>query len=116
MLNQVVEMVRQYTGCDSAAIRLLDEDGNIPYMAYAGFTPEFYELESPLSIHTDKCMCINVVTGTTAPGLPFYTGEGSFYMNGTSRFLATVSEADKGSTRNVCNKAGYRVCRPYSHS
>lgn len=28
-------------------------------------------------------------------------------MNGTTRFLATVSEEDKGQTRNVCNQVGY---------
>src|SRR4030066_2085205 len=28
-------------------------------------------------------------------------------MNPTTRFLATVSDADKGSTRNVCNQEGY---------
>jgi PAS domain S-box-containing protein len=76
-------------------------------MAYQGFSQQFYETESPLSINTDKCMCINVVKGTTDPGLPFYTKRGSFYMNGTTRFLATVSEKDKGETRNVCNQVGY---------
>lgn len=28
-------------------------------------------------------------------------------MNGTTRFLATVSEEEKGQTRNVCNEFGY---------
>ena len=28
-------------------------------------------------------------------------------MNATSRFLATVAEQDKGSTRNICNQEGY---------
>ena len=28
-------------------------------------------------------------------------------MNGASRFLASVSEEDKGKTRNVCNQVGY---------
>ena len=28
-------------------------------------------------------------------------------MNGTTKFLATVSEEDKGQTRNVCNQVGY---------
>jgi PAS domain S-box-containing protein len=45
--------------------------------------------------------------GTTNPRLPFYSKGGSFYMNATTRFLATVSEEEKGKTRNVCNKEGY---------
>ena len=28
-------------------------------------------------------------------------------MNNTTRFLATASEADKGTTRNICNQEGY---------
>ena len=35
-------------------------------------------------------MCINVIKGACDPTLPFYSAGGSFYMNGTSRFLATV--------------------------
>ncbi|MCH8121283.1 MAG: hypothetical protein IIC00_16355, partial [Planctomycetes bacterium] len=88
-------------------IRILDENGNIPYEACTGFSKRFYESESPLSIENDKCMCINVVKGDTDSTLRFYTQFGSFYMNGTTRFLATVSEEEKGQTRNKCNEEGY---------
>jgi PAS domain S-box-containing protein len=52
-------------------------------------------------------MCINVIRGDTDAQLPFYTGGGSFYMNGTTRFLASVPEEEKGRTRNACNEFGY---------
>ena len=107
LLEKFVSIIRTYTGCDSVGIRILDDGGNIPYLAYSGFSKDFYECESPLSINTDQCMCINVIKGTTDPQLPFYTDAGSFYMNGTTRFLSTVSEEEKGKTRNVCNQVGY---------
>jgi PAS domain S-box-containing protein len=107
ILQEFTKEIKDLTGCDAIGIRLLDESGNIPYVAYLGFSQKFYERESPLSIESDQCMCINVVRGTTDPRLPFYTEYGSFYMNGTTRFLATVSEEDKGKTRNVCNATGY---------
>ncbi len=107
LLQDFVGEMKEFTGCEAVGIRLRDENGNIPYMAYQGFSQKFYETESPLSLKTDRCMCINVVKGTTDPGLSFYTEGGSFYMNGTTRFLATVSEVDKGQTRNVCNQTGY---------
>ena len=107
LLKEFVSEIRDYTGCDSVGIRVLDAEGNIPYHAYEGFSKKFYEMESPLSVKLDQCMCINVIKGTTNPVLPFYTKGGSFYMNGTTRFLATVSEEEKGKTRNVCNMAGY---------
>jgi PAS domain S-box-containing protein len=106
-LKEFVRVIRNYVGCDAAGIRVLDNQGNIPYQAYEGFSREFYESESPLSIKLHQCMCVNVIKGDTNPGLPYYTEGGSFYMNGTTAFLATVSEEEKGSTRNVCNEHGY---------
>lgn len=49
-LERLVEQVRNYSGCRCVGIRLLDDDGNIPYTSYTGFSREFYESESPLSI------------------------------------------------------------------
>ncbi len=107
LLQEFVRELKEFTGCEALGIRLLDEEGNIPYLAYSGFTRQFHESESPLSIKNDRCMCINVVKGTTTPKLPFYTEGGSFYVNGTTPFLATVSEEEKGSTRNICSQSGY---------
>ncbi len=107
LLKEFVAEVKKLSDCDAVGIRLLDEEGNIPYKAYEGFSQRFYESESPLSIKSDQCMCINVIKGTTDPKLPFYTKDCSFYMNGTTQFLATVSEQEKGQTRNVCNEVGY---------
>ena len=107
LLKEFVAEVKNFTGCAAVGLRVLDEEGNIPYEAYKGFSRRFYESESPLSIKSDQCMCINVIKGDTDPNLSFYTEGGSFYMNGTTRFLATVSEEEKGPTRNVCNEFGY---------
>ena len=107
LLTAFVSEIKNYTGCEAVGIRVLDAAGGIPYQAYDGFRQQFYESESPLSIRTDHCMCINVIKGDCNPQLPFYTAGGSFYMNHTTRFLATVSEEDKGRTRNVCNQEGY---------
>ena len=99
--------IKNFTGCAAVGLRTLDDEGNIPYQAYDGFSQRFYESESPLSIKADQCMCINVIKEDTDPKLSFYTEGGSFYINGTTRFLATVSEEEKGETRNVCNQVGY---------
>jgi PAS domain S-box-containing protein len=107
LLKEYMGALRNFSDCSAIGIRLLDEEGNIPYQAYEGFSQGFYESESPLSIRSDQCMCINVIKGETDQNFPFYTEGGSFYMNNTSRFLATVSEEEKGKTRNVCNQAGY---------
>ena len=97
LLTAFVSEIKNYTGCEAVGIRVLDAAGGIPYQAYDGFRQQFYESESPLSIRTDQCMCINVIKGDCNPKLPFYTAGGSFWMNHTTRFLATVSEEDKGT-------------------
>jgi PAS domain S-box-containing protein len=107
LLKEFLAEIRNFTGCAAVGLRVLDDEGNIPYQVYEGFCQRFYESENPLSINADQCMCINVIKGATDPKLPFYTEGGSFYMNGTTSFLATVSEEEKGQTRNVCNQFGY---------
>lgn len=107
LLGKSVQEIKRYVGCQAVGIRLLDDENRIPYEAYIGFSRDFYESESPLSIQSDECMCINVIKGTVNPGHPFYTPGGSFFMNGTSRFLGMVSPEAKGETRNICNQAEY---------
>ncbi len=107
LLEEFVMEVKDFTSCAAVGLRILDGEGNIPYEAYDGFSRSFYESEWLLSVESDPCMCANVIRGDTDPDLPFYTDAGSFYMNGTTRFLSTVSEEEKGPTRNKCNEAGY---------
>ena len=107
LLKDYAEAVKEYTGCQAVAIRILDEQGTIPYQAYAGFSPEFIACESPLSIHTDQCLCINVVKGATDPDLPCYTEGASCYINRFSHVLATTPPEQLGETRNVCHRFGY---------
>ncbi len=106
-LKRLVKQVKKYSRCGCVGIRLLDEDGNIPYVAYTGFSREFFEIENPLCIRSDRCMCVNVIMGNTRLGFPSYTKGGSFLSNGTTKLLASVSEEVKSRTRNVCNRFGY---------
>ncbi len=107
LLTTFIEEIKKLMGCEAVGVRILDDEGNIPYGAHDGFSAEFYESENLLSIQADECMCINVIKGDVDPKHAFYTEGGSFYMNGTSRFLATVSEEEKGRTRNRCNEEGF---------
>ena len=107
MLDDYARILQNYTGCEAIGIRLLDEKGNIPYHVNLGFSEDFFNRESPLSIRSDSCMCINVIRGETDPSLPFYTAGGSFCINATTKFLSAVPDEEKGKTRNVCNQVGY---------
>lgn len=108
MLDDLVKELKQVTGCAAVGIRLLDEQGNIPYASYNGFSKGFMDQENLLSIRHDKCMCTNVISGTSSQKKPFYSTRGSFWVNDARSFLATVTEAEKGATINICVSQGYR--------
>jgi signal transduction histidine kinase len=107
LLKAFVSEVKALSGCEAVGMRILDEEGNIPYQDAVGFPEEFHEIESWLSIHRHQCMCINVIKGEADSRLPFYTPNGSFRMNRTSRLLRAFSEEERGELRNVCNEFGY---------
>jgi PAS domain S-box-containing protein len=107
LLEAYVRQIKKSAQCSAVGIRLRDETGRIPYQAYDGFSRQFYESESPLSLHNDQCLCIDVVKGRFNPAKPYFTAFGSFFINGTSRFLATVPPEELGRTRNVCHAQGY---------
>ncbi len=55
-----------------------------------------------------ECMCGNVIRGKFDPSLPFFTEQGSFWTNSTSKLLASTTEKERqGKTRNYCNYVGY---------
>ena len=107
LLRDYAAAVKEHTGCEAVAIRILDDQGKIPYEAYAGFQEEFIACESPLSIMSDQCLCINVIKGETDPALPCYTPGSSCYINRFSHLLATTPPGLLGETRNVCHHFGY---------
>ena len=107
LLDAFVFEIQKMVGCEAVGIRVLDDKGNIPYQSYTGFSKQFYDQESPLSIQCDRCMCIHVIKGTTDPSLPFYTARGSFHTNSTTQFLSEVNKAEIGPTRNACNRFGF---------
>jgi PAS domain S-box-containing protein len=107
LLNEFIAETKKMTDCSAIGIRILDDDGNIPYSAYVGFSRRFYESESPLSIKVEKCMCMKVIRQTTDQKLPHFTETGSFYTNSTTHLMATIPEKSKKELRNVCNRFGY---------
>jgi signal transduction histidine kinase/GAF domain-containing protein len=92
LLEAFVTEIKAFTGCDAVGVRVLDEQGNIPYKAYTGFCREFYELENKLSLKLDKCVCIDVITGNRNTSTSEYYSEyGSFSIGSIKRHKTTHS-------------------------
>ena len=109
LLNDFVAETKVVGGCTAVAIRILDADGRIPYLAYDGFDSDFCNLKEPLSAHSNKGMCARVINNHREPHASFFTTYGSYYINSTSKFLASSSEDQRGVMRNTCHRYGYET-------
>ncbi len=107
-LDEAVRLIQGWSGCRCVGIRVLREDGFIPYESYVGFGPEFMESENWLSIHQDHCACIRVVAGMEdLHDIPAMTPGGSFRCDHTSSFVERLSEEGRARFRGVCVENGF---------
>ena len=106
LLGEFIDEIKEITECDAVGVRILDDEGNIPYQAYCGFSQEFYEQENALCIKSDECMCVNVVRGTIDSKNANYS-KGSFFLNSTTAFINALEKGERKKIRGVCNAYGY---------
>jgi PAS domain S-box-containing protein len=121
LIKSVTDMLYEWTGCGAVGIRL-KEGNDFPYFVTRGFPKEFVKAENSLCLLDEngkivkdgegnpvlECMCGNVLTGNFDPDKPFFTKNGSFWTNSTSRLLNNTTEEDRQArTRNRCHGEGY---------
>jgi signal transduction histidine kinase/CheY-like chemotaxis protein len=107
-LDAVVGLLREWTGCEAAGIRVLDREGNIPYESCAGFSRAFLESESPLSVYRDRCICIRVVAGRPgAHGSPYVTVGGGFHCGDMAQMEEGLPPDAVEKFRGRCTAEGY---------
>jgi hypothetical protein len=107
LLNDFVAEIEKLACCAAVGLRILDDQGYIPYQSYTGFSKKFYDSESYLSIHAEQCMCMRVVRKETDRKSTYFTAGGSFHTGSTTGFMATLSDSQKKRYRNNCNAFGY---------
>jgi len=121
LVNDIMTEIQVFTGFDAIGIRL--RDGNdYPYFVQNGFDESFINKENHLCSYDKfgriildshgnpylECMCGNIIRGRTDPSKAFFTENGSFWTNSTTKLLSSTSEEDRQSrTRNRCNGEGY---------
>jgi signal transduction histidine kinase len=86
LLKEFIAQIKLLTGCSAVGMRVLDENGNIPYL---------------------RCMCSDVVLGKVKIKPDLVTEAGSFCVGSTSYLMTTLSEADKSQICDVCGTFGY---------
>lgn len=115
LMREVLQLVGVHTDAQAIGIRLR-EGLDYPYFEYRGFSHDFILAETHLCPKSNAvgqpvvldCMCGNVLQERTDPTQPFFTEQGSFWSNCTTRLLASTTSAERQSnTRNRCNGEGY---------
>ena len=108
-LRACARQIKDCLACEAVGIRVMNENGMIPFRAHEGFDESFYQRESPLSIHADRCLCISVVKGILDSAQPFATPGGSFCVSGLTGFHASTPVQTTGPMRKACNRAGFET-------
>jgi signal transduction histidine kinase len=107
LLRDFIREIADYTNCTAVGIRILQRDGNFPYIAYQGFSQKFLNTENRLSMEasdSEKNLCIQMVRGTITPGTPCLTKHGSFFVNAAGPGIASNGIA---CTCHFCHEYGY---------
>jgi len=108
-MDAAVKLIRDWSGCYHAGIRIPDPDGNIPFEACAGYNSLFLNTEATLSLEKDHCLCTRVVAGKPAlQELSSTTPNGSCYFNNTKEFMEGLTKEERTQYRGVCMQNGYK--------
>jgi PAS domain S-box-containing protein len=107
MLKEFLSEIKALTQCSAAAVRIMDQDGRIPYAEAEGFSSDFCALEGNLSIHSNEGMCVRVIRNDPDGLAPYFTRNGSYFVNSTSALLSAITEDQRNILRNTCHRYGY---------
>ncbi len=121
LLQSILVWMKKWSGCEAVGIRFQEGD-DFPYYTTSGFPERFVKLEKYLCSYNEdgspqkdddglpviECMCGNIICGRFDPSKNFFTSDGSFWSNCTTKLLSeTTDEERQTRTRNRCNSFGY---------
>ena len=107
-LDRVLKLIKNWTGCNYAGIRVLSDDGGIPYESYYGFSKEFWQSENMLNVKRDNCACIRVIKGKPEPqDKKTMTTAGSFRLCNSLEFISGLTKKEQSRFRGVCIRTGF---------
>lgn len=107
-LDSVVKAIRDWSGCRCAGVRLVDSNGFIPYESCVGFSEQFLAIENMISLKSDACSCIRVVTQKPeSQDKPVTTPRGSFRCDNAIDFINKLTRGKKSRYRGNCVRNGF---------
>jgi signal transduction histidine kinase len=108
-LDSAVNVIREWSGCSRIGVRIKDDKGNIPYESCVGFEKIFLDLENPLNLEQDKCLCMRAILQQPVESdKTILTSAGSFYSNDSQAFVKGLSPRQAKDYRGNCMKHGFQ--------
>lgn len=108
-LDEILNLLKDITGCRHLAVRVIDANGNIPFYSHLGLDKDFLSADHWMT--SKDCLCGHVARGDVDAASPNITGFGSFFTNSLSRFVADIENAPPKLKRltfkNACLSRGY---------
>ena len=109
-LTAVVRLLASWCQCRCVGIRLLQENGQMPFVTQRGFGRSFLKGENRVRVESHHgCACFRVLTGhPRLDDTAWSSPNGSFFCNEVSHCVAEWGEAGKPGRRLACAGAGYQ--------
>jgi PAS domain S-box-containing protein len=107
-LAGVVDVVRQWSGCQAVGVRVTGAQGELPYAACAGYEPGFLEVENQFSLQRDDCCCLRTVKQAFGePERALVTPGGSFRCDDAIAFGSGLPPGTQARFGGNCVKFGF---------
>lgn len=107
-LDAVVKYIKNLTGCSYLGIRVLRDDGYIPFESFSGYNNDFLRSENLISIHGASCVCIRTILNRSEiQDKKIMTKMGSFYLEDSFKFMAGLSKKKRERFRGGCINSGF---------
>ncbi len=107
-LDSVLQVIRDWAGCQALGIRIVDAEEKIPYGSCHGFSQDFLQLESNLSLASNNCLCIRAIAHKFEDqDCGILTSGGSFRCDDGPDFVSRLSVEDQAVYRGHCIKFGF---------
>lgn len=102
-LEDVVDFIKDWSQCNFVGVRVLDDEGNIPYEANRGFSSDAQDDECWLSLNSSSCFCIQVFKNQFSKiSNKNKTEYGSFYCEDLRKWSQDISPKDLANMKGVC--------------
>ncbi len=107
-LEAVVKLLKSWCDCECIGIRLIDEQGNMPYGVSLGFSKEFLEQENCPVVDSESCACAQIAAKQTSMfDASFITTAGSFVSNDASSMKKRSRNGRTDRYGGICIRHGF---------